>query len=81
MISNSGEVRREVINPEVKSHQGGEDAGHGLVAEGVDGADVEVPQQPRGDGIPAAPWRPHGGQQLDVNERDLRGVLQIIPAR
>ena len=60
---------------EVGGHDGGEDLGHGVLAERVHGYDVEVAQEARGDRVATAAWGTHGAQEQDVLQDDPAGVL------
>ena len=69
-----------MTHPEIGGYDGGEDLGHGVLAERVHGDDVEVSQEARRHGVAAATRGPHGAQELDVQQKNPAGVLQVIPA-
>ena len=73
------QLTTKYTHPQVGAHDGGEDLGHGLLAEGVHGDDVEVSQEARGDRVTTATRGPHGAQELDVLKENSAGVLQVIP--
>ena len=81
LVSDGQVLGAEVVVLQVEGDHVGEDAHHGIVAEGVDTADVEVAQEAGRHRVPPAPGRPHGRDDLQVHQRDLGGVLQVVPDR
>ena len=67
-------------HPHVDGEQRREDAAHGGLGEGVDGDDVEVPDEARRDLLATAARRAHGAQELNVLQQDLGAVLTVVPA-
>lgn len=56
-----GEVFRwEVVVLEIEGRHVGEDAQHGVIAEGIDAKNVEVPQEARRHGVPPTARGTHG---------------------
>ena len=79
LVADGEVLRGEVVVLQVEGDHVGEDAHHGVVAEGVDAADVEVAQEAGRHGVPPAPGGPHGRDDLQVHQRDGGGVLQVVP--
>ena len=68
-----------MTHPEIGGYDGGEDLGHGFLAERIHGDDAKVSHEARRDGVAAATRGPHGAQELDVQQKNPAGVLQVIP--
>lgn len=81
LVSNSEIFRWEVVVFEVEGHHGGEDPHHSVITEGVDAQDVEVPQEAGRHSISATTRGTHSSDELQVNQADLGGIFQVIPAR
>ena len=79
LVADGEVLRGEVVVLQVEGDHVGEDAHHCVVAEGVDAADVEVAQEAGCDCVPPPAGRPHGRDDLQVHQRDLGGVLQVVP--
>lgn len=73
--------RWEFIVFEIESHHAGEDANHGVVTEGINAKNVEVPQEAGCHSIPPTTRGAHSWDELDVDKSDPGGILQVIPAR
>ena len=72
-------VCRERAHLEAEGNDGREYSCHRLIAELIDGNDVKVSQEAWGDGVTPTPRGTHGTHELQVDQRDLAGVLLVIP--
>lgn len=67
------------MNLKVICHNRREDSDHGLITEGINSANVEMPSETGSDWVSPATWRAHGSNQLDINQGDLTCILEVIP--
>lgn len=58
---------------------GAEDSGEGVVVELEEAEDVEVPEQARGDVVPAPAGRSHRAHHDGVDDRLPSHVLKVVP--
>lgn len=75
------QASNQPTNLEVECHDGTKYPRHRLVIELVDGDDIEVSQEARGDGVPPTTRGAHGSQDLDINQREFAGILLVIPVQ
>lgn len=59
LASNSEILRWKFIVSEIEGHHAGEDANHGVITEGINAKDVEVPQEAGRHSIPPTARRAH----------------------
>lgn len=72
-------VASDLVEAEVPVHDGLEDSRERAVVELEEAKDVEVPQKPRGDVVPAPAGGPHRAHDDRVDNRLPRHVLQVVP--
>ena len=70
-------VRLDSRHPPLHNHL--VDVLEGLVGELRNGNDIEVPEIPRSDSIPASSWGTHGTHELDVDQGLESVVRSLIP--
>ena len=79
LVANTETLRREFVVFEIEGHHIGEDVNHGVITEGVDAKNVEVSQEASRHRVPPATRGAHSADELEVDERDVGGILQIVP--
>ena len=73
------QVASDLVEAEVPVNDGLEDPCERAVVELEEAEDIEVPQQARGDVIPAPAGGTHRTHHNRVNDRLPRHVLQVVP--
>lgn len=81
LVANSEIFRWELIVFKIEGHNVGENVNHGVIAEGINAKNVEMPQEAWSHSIPSTARGAHSWDDLEINKSDLGGILQVIPAR